>query len=274
VEEAPRGRRASRGSRGRSGRLTSPRVLIAVAVASLGGGSECPTPGDSKDALDAIVRIEEHDMEWDVDEHRSTREEPRRVAAPVDVHLRANACLGPLAVPASSVSPVPTRIKLGFSDPLVPGELASGASVEFGEIEDYLFLLTVGAGCNSTPGPAPTIWAEDPPRVGVPFTWKGAGLLPGTGVILVISPFPIPGGLDLVALGVPIPPGTCFLNVTPFLVLAGGLVGPSGFRSTTLSIPPDPTLAGGTVSIQEFQIAIAPALSILATPSLPVTILP
>jgi hypothetical protein len=177
-------------------------------------------------------------------------------------------------VPASSVSPVPTRAKLNFLDPLAPGELASGASVEFGEIEDYLLVLSAGVGCDSAAGPAPTIWAEDPPRVGLPFTWKGAGLIPGAGVFVVISPLTLPGGIDLAAFGLPIPPGVCFLHVSPFLIVGGGPANSAGKWSATLGVPPDVTLAGGTINVQNVQIGFVPSFSVRATPYLPLTFLP
>ncbi len=180
--------------------------------------------------------------------------------------------LGPLSVPVSSVNPVPTRVKLSFADPSQPAHLAAGASFTFGEIEDYLLPLTTGTGCDTGGASAPTTWAEDPPRIGLPFTWKAAGLLPGVPVTLSISPTGIPGGIDLAALNLPIPPMSCFLYAVPFIVLQAGPAGGEGNWSATIPVPAMPGLAGATLHLQSFQVVVNPCPRVLATPNFPATV--
>ncbi|HET6203005.1 MAG TPA: GEVED domain-containing protein [Planctomycetota bacterium] len=184
--------------------------------------------------------------------------------------------LGPLAVPAASVDPVPTRIKLCRTSAggglLEGGQLAAGASASFGEIEDYLLHLEQGVGCNTATGLAPAAWADDPPRVGLPFTWRLAGLVPGAPVFF-LADSSVLGGIDLVAFGLPVPPATCFLYVLPTNVFAlVGVGDPNGNFSLTIPVPPIPIFAGAVVYVQGFQ--IAPPLSVIATNYLALTVLP
>jgi hypothetical protein len=178
--------------------------------------------------------------------------------------------LGPLAVPVTSSGPYRTRLKISFG---AAGAQAAGASFTFGEIEDYLLPSSAGIGCNTAPGAAPTIWAEDPPRQGLPFTWKEAGLAPGVGTIVLIDTGTfLPGGID-VSVFAPglIPPATCFLYVgLGTFISSVGAADPSGNVSVTVPVPPG--VAGVTLYLQSFQ--IAPPLSLLMTPALPLTIFP
>ncbi|HKB14998.1 MAG TPA: GEVED domain-containing protein, partial [Planctomycetota bacterium] len=86
-------------------------------------------------------------------------DEPGEVFAPafVDIGpLGSNVTLGPLAVPASAVDPVPTRIKMNYyGGTSSEAYTASGASASYGEIEDYLLHLQRGSPCNSGGGPSP-----------------------------------------------------------------------------------------------------------------------
>ncbi len=184
--------------------------------------------------------------------------------------------LGPLAVPAGSVDPVPTRLKLSrlvASGGLVEGgQLAAGASSSYGEIEDYLLPLQQGTGCNTATGIAATSWTEDPPRVGFPFTWRLGNLVPG-GPVFFDADISVLPGIDLFLLGAPAPPGACFLYVPPGNVFSFvGLADFFGNFSLTVPIPPVPALAGGVVYTQGFQLAAGP--SVAASNYLALTILP
>ncbi|MGH7150333.1 MAG: GEVED domain-containing protein, partial [Planctomycetota bacterium] len=137
-------------------------------------------------------------------------DEPGEAFAPalVDIGpLGANVTLGPLAVPASAVDPVPTRIKMNYyGGESSEAYTAAGASASYGEIEDYLLHLQQGSPCNSGGGGAPAAWADDPPRIGLPFTWRMAGLVPNAPALFVIDAGSLPP-IDLAILGAPIAPG-------------------------------------------------------------------
>ncbi len=185
-----------------------------------------------------------------------------------------NVTLGPLAVPASAVDPVPTRIKMNYyGGASSEAYTAAGASMTYGEIEDYLLHLQQGAPCNSGGGGAPAAWADDPPRIGLPFTWRMAGLVPGAPALFVIDAASLPP-IDLVLLGAPIAPGVCFLRVFPTILANTGPADPAGNLALTVPVPPDPSLLTATVYLQNFQIAFAPGLVILGTNVLGLTILP
>ncbi len=184
--------------------------------------------------------------------------------------------LGPLAVPAGSVDPVPTRLKLtrlvAGGGAIEGGHLAAGASSSFGEIEDYLLPLQLGTGCNTATGLPASSWTDDPPRVGFPFTWRLGGLIPG-GAVFFDADISVLPGIDLFLLGAPSPPGACLLYVPPGNVFSFvGLADALGNFSLTLPIPPIPALAGGVVYTQGFQLAAGP--SIAATNYLALTVLP
>jgi hypothetical protein len=149
---------------------------------------------------------------------------------------------------------------------------------------------TIGVGCNSLPGPAPTISPECPPEVGAPFTWKVAGLVPSTPIplaspvgsppITAISAAPLAAPVDLFGLGMGIPSGACFVYLPLSLLLVGAPVGPSGVSTSTMAIPLDPTLAGISFDLQSFQLVYISTVSLtapaafLATPYLAVTLVP
>ncbi|MGH7149357.1 MAG: GEVED domain-containing protein, partial [Planctomycetota bacterium] len=201
------------------------------------------------------------DNDWD-DAGESTPEEIALVSQGPGGRLFT---LGPLAVPAGSVDPVPTRLKLTrlvASGGLVEGgHLAAGASSSYGEIEDYLLHLQQGTGCNTATGIPPASWAEDPPRVGFPFTWRLAGLVPGGPVFFDADVSVLPG-IDLFLLGAPVPAGACFLYVPPGNVFAlVGFADPNGNFSLTIPVPPVPSLAGGVIFTQGFQLAAGPSVA-------------
>ncbi len=193
--------------------------------------------------------------------------------APVTVNIGptpVTVTLGPLAVPASVGSTVATRLKVAYvGDP--QSVEAAGTSFEFGEIEDYLLPVAAGTGCGIGPNGTPTIWAEDPPRQGLPFTWKEANLSPGSGAFLILDSVNfLPGGIDVFLLAGPIvAPGTCFLYTGLTTIAPIGAADPNGDLSVTLPVPAG---SAGTVYLQSFQ--IGPALTIFMTPVLPLTILP
>ncbi len=204
-------------------------------------------------------------------------DEPGEAFGPITASVgAAQICvpMGPIPVPATSVNPVPTRIKLSFADALQPAHLAAGASFTFGEVEDYLLPLTTGTACNSAGSCLPYQWAEDPPRVGLPFTWKAADLEPGAQVTLSVSPTGIPGGLDLAALNLPIPPATCFLYAVPFIVLQAGPASAEGTWSATIQVPASTGIVGATIHLQAFQLVPFPCFRLRATQNLPATVLP
>ncbi|MCI0586113.1 MAG: GEVED domain-containing protein [Planctomycetes bacterium] len=206
-----------------------------------------------------------NDGDWD-DAGESTATE----IAPIGVGPTGTLfTLGPLAVPAGAPARVATRVKLSRTGSLEGGQHAAGASGNFGEVEDYLLTLQQGTSCNSGGGAAPSAWADDPPRIGLPFTWRIAGLAPGGVVLFVMSPFTLPG-IDFALLGLPIPPGACFLYVPPDILGTAGVADPSGNLSTTLAVPNSPALIGGVVNLQNVQLAFP----ILVTNYLALTVLP
>ncbi|HET6204308.1 MAG TPA: GEVED domain-containing protein [Planctomycetota bacterium] len=179
--------------------------------------------------------------------------------------------LGPLAVPAGSVNQVPVRIKLARAGGILEGaELAAGASGAIGEIEDYLLTLQQGTPCNSSGGPPPSAWADDPPRIGLNFTWRQAGLAPGGLVLFVMSSTPLPG-IDFALFGLPVPPGVCFLYVNPDVIGTAGIADANGNLSTTVPVPNVPAFLGGTVNLQNVE--IAPPFVLFVTNYLALTIL-
>jgi GEVED domain-containing protein len=204
-------------------------------------------------------------------------DEPGEAFAPVFEDIGpagSNITLGPLAVPASAVDPVPTRIKMNYyGGESSEAYTAAGASASYGEIEDYLLHLQRGAPCNSGGGGAPAAWADDPPRVGLPFTWRMAGLVPSAPALFVIDVGFLPP-IDLALLGAPVAPGICFLRVFPTILASTGPADPAGNLAVTIPVPPDPTLVGATVYLQNFQFAFAPGLVILGTNFLGFTIIP
>ncbi len=199
-------------------------------------------------------------------------DEVGEVFAPVSLSVGpapVTATLGPLAIPVGAASLLRTRLKLTFG---ATGVQAAGVGFTFGEVEDYLLPPTAGIGCNTTPGPAPTIWAEDPPREGLPFTWKHAGLAPSVTTFMALDVLNfLPGGLDvsLLAPGL-VPPATCFLYAGLSTVASLGPSDPAGNLSVT--VPVGAGTAGATVYLQGFQ--VAPPLVLWMTPVLPLTILP
>ncbi|MCI0589685.1 MAG: GEVED domain-containing protein [Planctomycetes bacterium] len=177
--------------------------------------------------------------------------------------------LGPLPVPAGAVTPIPTRLKLSFG---TVGAQSAGAPFTFGEVEDYLLPATVGQGCNTAPGPAPVIWAEDPPRAGGSFIVKQAVLAPLSEAFLILDTTNfLPAGLD-VSMFAPglVPPATCFLYVGLAFVGSMGLADASG--NATVAIPVPLGVVGATVYLQTFQ--LPPPLTVSVTPALPVVVLP
>ncbi|MGH7150239.1 MAG: GEVED domain-containing protein, partial [Planctomycetota bacterium] len=179
------------------------------------------------------------------------------------------ATLGPLAVPASAASLLRTRLKLSFG---TTGAQAAGMGFTFGEVEDYLLPPSAGAGCDTTGGPPPAIWAEDPPRAGLPFTWKAAGLAPGVEAFMGLDVISLlPGGIDAsVFAPAAIPPATCFLYVGLGGILAGiGFPDASGDLAVTVPVPSG--ISGATVFLQDFQVSLPFAISM--TPVLPLTVL-
>ncbi|MCI0589884.1 MAG: GEVED domain-containing protein [Planctomycetes bacterium] len=179
------------------------------------------------------------------------------------------ATLGPLAVPAGAASLLRTRLKLSFG---TTGVQAAGMGFTFGEVEDYLLPPSAGVGCYSTGGASPSIWASDPPRAGLPFTWRASGLSPGVAAFMIVDGLSfLPGGIDMSSLAPgAIPPATCFLYVGLGGILAGvGSPGPAGDLAVTVPVPPG--TSGGTVFLQSVQVTLP--LAVALTPVLPLTVL-
>ncbi len=201
-----------------------------------------------------------------------TWDEAGEAFAPLSVAVGpvpVEATLGPLAVPAGAANLLRTRLKLSFG---TVGAQAAGMGFTFGEVEDYLLPPTAGGGCDTAGGASPTIWAEDPPRAGLPFTWKAAGLAPGVEVFMVLDGISLlPGGIDasIFAPGA-IPPATCFLYVGLGGVLAGiGLPSAAGDLAVTVPVPAGSS--GARVFLQNLQVSLP--LAVRLTPVLPLTVL-
>ncbi|HKB17099.1 MAG TPA: GEVED domain-containing protein, partial [Planctomycetota bacterium] len=225
-------------------------------------------------AVDPVATFTDNVAAWMDFDGDGSWDDVGEAFAPVQVNIGptpVTVTLGPLAVPASVGSTVGARLKVSYFG-IPHGVEAAGTSFDFGEIEDYLLPVGAGTGCNVGGGGAPSIWAEDPPRQGLPFTWKEAGLAPGFVASIIIDGVNfLPSGIDIAAFaGGLVPPGTCFLYVgLSTVVTPVGVADPNGDLSVTLPVPPG---AVGTLYMQGFQ--IGPALTVLMTPALPLTILP
>ncbi len=165
--------------------------------------------------------------------------------------------IGPLPVPASVVKNVPMRVKLSSRSASRPGELASGASYDFGEIEDYLVPSMACGGCNSGGGPVPTLFSRDAARSGVDFNMSIRNAEPLTPLVWVFGRFAGQPGGDFASMGVPIPPGICFLCVFPQLLFGLGATDAAGSFDTpagTFPVPASPAFVGAPANIQAFQV--------------------
>lgn len=245
-----------------------------VRIDGLAPGGSCTLTVTAVDPLGTFADNVDAWMDFDGD---GVWDEVGEVFAPVGVNVGptpVTVTLGPLAVPASVGSTVAARIKINYAaaaNSLVGSE-AAGTSFIFGEVEDYLLPVARGIGCNSGGGGPPSIWAEDPPREGLPFTWREAGLSPSVGTFMVVDSVNfLPAGIDvsIFAPGI-IPPATCFLYAGLATLASIGASDPAGNLSVTVPVPGG--TAGATLYLQSFQ--ITPTLAIVMTPVLPLTILP
>ncbi len=224
-------------------------------------------------AVDPVATFTDDVTAWMDFDGDGSWDEIGEAFAPVQVNIGptpVTVTLGPLAVPATVGPTVAMRLKVSyFGDPQAVE--AAGISFQYGEIEDYLLPVAAGTGCGVGPNGTPTIWAEDPPRQGLPFTWKEANLSPGSGAFLILDSVNfLPGGIDVFLFAGPIvAPGTCFLYTGLTTIAPIGAADPNGDLSVTLPVPAG---SAGTVYLQSFQ--IGPALTIFMTPVLPLTVLP
>ncbi|HKB15988.1 MAG TPA: hypothetical protein VKF62_07975, partial [Planctomycetota bacterium] len=179
--------------------------------------------------------------------------------------------LGPLAVPVTAVVPFPTRLKISFGS---QGSQTAGMAFTFGEVEDYLLPEQTSScgGCNTTGGSPGALAATTAANLGGTLTLVTNGNA-STNVVTVFGRFAGPGA-DISALGVPVPPGVCFLCVLPSLIFGGGTTNASGTLVQTFPVPNDLSFTGVDVNFQNFQILVGASLDVVNTNSLSTTVLP